>query len=37
MACGESLDHGAREELQMLQAGDVFGVKDVGERGHGRK
>lgn len=31
---GEAFDNGAGEELQMLQAGDVFALKDVGKGGH---
>jgi len=34
MPRGESLHDGAREELQMLQARDVFGVEDVAQGSH---
>lgn len=34
MAGGKSLDHRAREELQTLQTGDVFGFEDGGESSH---
>jgi hypothetical protein len=33
-AGGEAFDDGSGEELQVLQAGDVFALKDVGKGGH---